>query len=215
MNRKLLSFFFIIFLLVISGCSVLKIQLPPEYYEEIKIQPPVSYLSIPFGADMNKIEPLVNRQFSGLIYSDTSFDDNNHDNLMVKAWKMADIKLSMVGNQVFYQIPLSVWIKKKFLIGAFGIGVSDTSEVTGEVILKFHTRLAIQKDWNVSAITFSDGYEWVTTPAIQLAGGISIPLPFISDQVLIDCRSLKAGIFLCKLSSGRKILASAKFLIIR
>jgi len=167
-----------------AGCTVLKIQRPPESYEENNIQPPVSYLCIPFEADLKKMERLVNQQFRGLIYADTSFDDNNHDNLMVKAWKMADIKLTMDGNQVFYQVPLSVWIRKKFIIGAFGIGVSDTREVTGNVVLKFRTWLAIQKDWTISAITFSDGYEWITTPVLQLAGGISIPLPIISDLLL-------------------------------
>jgi len=167
-----------------AGCTVLKIERPPESYEENKIQPPVSYLSIPFEIDLKKMEQLVNQQFHGLIYADTSFDDNDHDNLMVKAWKMSDIKLNMDGNQIFYQVPLSVWIKKKFVIGAFGIGVSDTREVTGNIILKFRTRIAIQKDWTISAITFSDGYEWVTTPVLQLAGGISIPLPFISDLLL-------------------------------
>ncbi len=127
---------------------------------------------------------LVNQQFRSLIYADTSFEDNDQDNLMVKAWKMADIKLTMDGNQIFYQVPLSVWIKKKFVIGAFGIGISDTREVTGSVILKFRTRIVIQNDWSISAVTFSDGYEWVTTPMLQLAGGISIPLLFISDLLL-------------------------------
>jgi len=182
-KQTLLSFLLFLFF-CFSGCSVLKIERPPETYEEIKIQPPVSYLSIPFEADLKKMERLVNQQFHGLIYADSSFDDNDQDNLMVKAWKMADIKLVMEGNQVIYQVPLSVWIKKRFILGAFGIGVSDTREVTGNVILKFRTRIAIQKDWTISAMTFSDGYEWVTTPVLQLAPGISIPLPFISDLLL-------------------------------
>jgi hypothetical protein len=188
MNRKFFaSIRFLLFQMLFLGfigCSVLKIERPPESYEEIKVQPPVSYLSIPFEADLKKMEQLVNQQFRGLIYADTSFDDNDHDNLMVKAWKMADIKLVMDGNQIFYQVPLSVWIKKKFVIGAFGIGISDSREVTGSVILKFRTRIAIRKDWTISALTFSDGYEWVTTPVLQLAGGITIPLPFISDLLL-------------------------------
>jgi hypothetical protein len=184
MKKNFLISFWLLLFLCFSGCSVLKIQRPPESYEELKIQPPVCYLNIPFEADLKKMEQLVNQQFHGLIYADTSFDDNDHDNLMVKAWKMADIRLTMDGNQIFYQIPLSVWIKKKFIIGAFGIGVSDTREVTGNVILKFRTRLAVQKDWTISAITFSDGYDWVTTPVLQLAPGISIPLPFISDLLL-------------------------------
>lgn len=184
MRRNFFISFFLLLLLCFTGCSVLKIERPPESYEEIKIQPPVSYLSIPFEADLKKIEQLVNQQFRGLIYTDTSFDDNDHDNLMVKAWKMADIKLTMEGNQIFYQVPLSVWIKKRFEIGAFGIGLSDTREVTGNVILKFRTRITIQKDWSISTMTFSNGYEWITTPVLQLAPGITIPLPFISDLLM-------------------------------
>jgi hypothetical protein len=182
-RNSILSFLLLLFL-VFTGCSSLKIERPPESYEDIKIQPPVSYLSIPFEMDLAKMEHLINQQFTGLIYADTSFDDNDHDNLMVKAWKMSDIRLLMYGNQIIYKVPLTVWIKKKFEIGAFGIGISDSREVTGNVILKFRTRISIQKDWTISAMTVSDGYDWVTTPVLQLAPGISIPLPFISDLLL-------------------------------
>ena len=188
MNRRfpvfLSIFLFPLFFAGISGCAVLKVERPPESYEVNNIQPPVSYLTIPLDIDLKKVEKLVNQQFKGLIYADTSFDDNNHDNLMVKAWKMSDIKLTMDGNQLLYQVPLSVWIKKKFEIGAFGIGISDTREVTGNVILKFRTRISVGKDWTISTMTFSDGYDWVTTPVLQLAPGISIPLPFISDLLM-------------------------------
>jgi hypothetical protein len=170
--------------LLFTGCSVLKIQRPPESYEEVKITPPVSFISIPFDADLKKIEQMLNKQFRGLIYADTSFDDNDNDNLMVKAWKSSEIKLTLQGNTLYYSVPLSVWIKKKFVLGAFGIGISDTREVTGSVILKFRTRIEFRKDWTVSSLTQSDGYEWVTTPALQLAPGISIPLPIISDLLL-------------------------------
>jgi hypothetical protein len=188
MNKRLTVFLsvllFPLLFICISGCTVQKIEKPPESYEENKIEPAVSYLSIPFDVDLKKLEQIVNQQFKGLIYADTSFDDNNHDDLMVKAWKMSDIKLTMDGNQLLYQVPLSVWIKKKFEIGAFGIGISDTREVTGNVILKFRTRISIGKDWTISTITSSDGYDWVTTPVLQLAPGITIPLPFISDILM-------------------------------
>lgn len=188
MNKRFIAFLavlvFPLLLLAPSGCTVLKIERPPESYEEVHIQPPVSSLSIPLDVDLKKLEQLVNQQFKGLIYNDTSFDDNDHDNLMVKAWKMSDITLRMDGNQLFYRVPLSVWIKKRFEIGAFGISLSDTREVTGNVILKFRTRITITKDWTLSTMTFSDGYEWVTTPLLQLAPGITIPLPFISDLLI-------------------------------
>jgi hypothetical protein len=85
-----------------------------------------------------------------------------------------------------YQVPLSVWIKKKFEIGAFGIGISDTREVTGNVILKFRTQDKSIRERldDLNTLLSSDGYDWVTTPVLQLAPGITIPLPFISDILM-------------------------------
>jgi hypothetical protein len=184
MNRKFIVYFSVLIFLSLAGCSTLKIERPTESYQEVKITPPVSYLSVPFEADLKKLEHLVNQQFKGLIYADTSFDDNDHDDLMVKAWKMSDIKLSLDGNQILYKVPLSVWIKKRYFIGAFGLGVYDTREVTGNVILKFRTRISLKKDWTISSATLTDGYEWITTPVIQIAPGITIPLPVISDILM-------------------------------
>jgi hypothetical protein len=182
MNRLRLLPLFLVFL-VLNSCSTLKIERPPESYQSAIYQAPASYLSIPFEIDLKKMERLVNQQFIGLIYADTSFEDNDNDNLMIKAWKMADVSLAMTGNQLYYQVPLNVWVRKKFILGAFGLDFSDTREVTGKVILKFRTRIALNKDWSVTTNTFSDGYEWLTTPVLQV-GGISIPLPVISDLLL-------------------------------
>jgi hypothetical protein len=184
-NLQISKFAGIFALIIVSiSCSVLKIARPPETYQTDIVHQPASFLSMPFNVDMSKIERMVNQQFKGLIYSDTSFDDNDHDNLMVKAWKMGNVKLVMDGNQLIYQVPLSVWIKKKFVIGAFGLSVTDTKEATGNIMLKFRTHISILKDWSIAATTSSDGFEWITTPVIQLGAGMNIPLPVISDLLL-------------------------------
>jgi len=173
----------VVILILLCNCSTLRIERPPESYQPAVFHPPVSDICIPLEVDLLKLERLVNRQFQGLIYADTSFEDNDHDNLMLKAWKKDDISMIMEGNQLIYRVPLSVWVKKKFVIGAFGFGVSDIREVTGDVILKFRTRIALSKDWIISTSTVSDGYEWLTTPVLKL-GGVSVPLPVISDLLL-------------------------------
>jgi hypothetical protein len=89
----------------------------------------------------------------------------------------------MIGNELYYKIPLRIWIKKKFEIGSFGISLSDTKEVTAEIVLKFRTRVTLNKNWTFSTMTFSDGYEWITIPQIKF-GAISVPIPYIADLIV-------------------------------
>ena len=182
-EKKIAGLLFIAIVFLLFSCSTLKVERPPESYQETTFYPPVSDICIPFEVDLLKIERIINQQFRGLIYADTSFEDNDNDNLMIKAWKKDDIELTMEGNQLLYRVPVSVWMRKKFIIGAFGLGVSDIREVTGDILLKFRTRITLNKDWSISASTVSNGYEWLTTPVVKI-GGVSLPLPVISDLLM-------------------------------
>ena len=180
---------FIIFIISVSsllignGCSTLHIEKPPESYNPETHTPKFSTINIPVEFDVKNLEKLVNRQFSGLVYADTSFENNSKDNLMIKAWRMGDFRVSMIGNELYYKIPLRIWIRKKFEIGSFGVSLSDTKEVTAEIILKFRTRVTLNKNWTFSTMTFSDGYEWLNTPQLKF-GVVSVPIPYIADLIV-------------------------------
>jgi hypothetical protein len=173
----------ILVLLLLAACSTLRIARPPESYTEPPATPKYSTINIPFRFDPATIERMVNRQLTGLIYADTSFDDNNHDNLMIKAWKEDQIHITIVKNEFQYSVPLRVWINKRFSIGSFGITLSDTKEVNAEILLKFRTKVSINKNWTVTTTTVSDGYEWISTPQIKL-GSVSVPVPYLSDLIV-------------------------------
>lgn len=170
-------------ILALFSCRTIRPERPPESYLPDNFHPPYSNINIPLQVDVKKLENLVNRQLQGFIYADTSFDNNNNDNLMVKAWKKNDITFVMEGNQLSYSVPLTVWIKKRFVLGSFGISVSDIKEVYAEILLKFKTRISLNQNWTISTLTTSDGYEWITTPVLKL-GPLSVPLPIISDILL-------------------------------
>ena len=182
-QKFILFLFFISLLLIEPGCSRLHIEKPPEAYNPENQTPKYSMINIPVEYDLKNLEKLVNRQFAGLVYADTSFEDNNKDDLMIKAWRMGDFRVSMIGNELYYKIPLRIWIKKKFEIGSFGISLSDTKEGTAEIVLKFRTRVTLNKNWTISTMTFSDGYEWLSTPQIKL-GVMSVPIPYIADMIV-------------------------------
>ena len=174
---------FLITLLLSSCTSTLHIEKPPESYNPGNLSLKYSYINIPVEFNVKNLELLVNRQLSGLIYADTSFENNGKDNLMIKAWKMGDFRLSMIKNELYYKIPLRLWIKKKFDISSFGITLSDTKEVNAEIALKFRTRVTVNKNWSLSTLTFSDGYEWITTPQLKL-GPVNVPIPYLADLLV-------------------------------
>ena len=168
------------FICAFTSCSTIKPERPSESYLPADFHPPYSNINIPIQIDIKKLEHLVNRQLVGFLYADTSFENNNNDNLMIKVWKKNDITLVMEGNQLSYSVPLMVWIKKRFVLGSFGLSVSDTKEVYAELLVKFKTRISMNRDWTISTLTISDGYEWLSTPVLRL-GPVNVPLPVISD----------------------------------
>ncbi len=172
-----------LFIILLSACATLRIEKPPESYTEKPASPKYSTINIPFQFNAGTIERLINKQLTGLIYADTSFDDNNQDNLMIKAWKKDNIRINIVKNEFQYSVPLRIWINKKFSIGSFGFSLSDTKEVNAEILLKFRTKVSVNKNWTLSTATFSDGYEWISTPQIRL-GAISVPVPYLSDLIV-------------------------------
>jgi hypothetical protein len=185
MKEKLHSKFFVAYLLFIISfsllsCRTIKPERPPESYLPADFHPLYSNINIPIQIDIKKLEHLVNKQLVGFLYADTSFENNNNDNLMIKVWKKNDISLVMDGNQLSYSVPLTVWIKKRFVLGSFGISVSDTKEVYAELFVKFKTRISLNRNWTISTLTNSDGYEWISTPILRL-GTVTVPLPLISD----------------------------------
>jgi hypothetical protein len=188
---KKLKMRFIIHLLVLfsvvivsQSCSTtLQTEKPAEKYTAFNYEPVPSTISLPVEMKVPALEALLNRQLTGLIYADTSLDDNGGDNLMVKAWKKDNIKMSFENGRFIYRVPLKLWIKAGWKIQQFGISLSDYREMNAEIALKFQTTVTVNKDWSVSTITTSDGYEWLSKPTLKI-GPIDLPITFIADMII-------------------------------
>ncbi len=167
------------------SCSSSKLatEKPAEKYNTFNFQPVPSTISLPIELKVSAMEALLNRQLNGLIYEDNSLDDNGGDNIMVKAWKKENIKLGFENGQFIYRVPLKLWIKAGWKIERFGISLSDYRELNAEIALKFHTAVYINKDWSVTTVTTSDGYEWLSRPTLKL-GPIEVPITFIADLII-------------------------------
>lgn len=170
--------------LAFQSCSTtLPTEKPAVSYTPFKYEPVPSTISLPVEMKVTALEALLNRQVNGLIYEDNSLDDNGGDNIMVKAWKKENIRLSFEKGQFNYRIPLKLWIKAGWKIDQFGISLSDYREMNAEIALKFHSSVTVNKDWSVTTVTASDGYEWLSKPTLKI-GPVEIPITFIADMII-------------------------------
>jgi len=156
---------------------------PVESYQQFKYEPKPSLINLPIEMKVPELETFLNKQLTGLIYDDNSLDNNGGDNLMVKAWKKDNIKLTFDKGQFIYNVPLKLWIKAGWKVEQFGISLSDYREVNAEIALDFHTSVSVNKDWSVTTKTVSDGYKWLSKPVLKL-GPIDLPITFIADLII-------------------------------
>ena len=62
--------------------------------------------------EVSKLEKLINEHVDSILYQDTSFTDNNNDNLKVKAWKAGDVKLRFEQDELSWELPARVIFPK-------------------------------------------------------------------------------------------------------
>lgn len=143
---------------------------PAEQYNVGTDIPAVpSTLTIPVHLSVDELVRSLNTRLSGkALFEDYSFDDNNHDGLMMNAWKSQDISLFFSGNTVKYRVPVKLWIKKELIFGA-------TAEAEAELALNLKTSFTINADWSLSTQTEVEYHEWLRNPVLKTGiGDISV-----------------------------------------
>jgi len=59
----------------------------------------------------------------------------------------------------------------------------DSWEYTGQIRLRFKTKLSLNPDWSIHTSTVSNGYLWTKKPAIKI-GGIDVPVTMVANLLL-------------------------------
>lgn len=178
-----LSVFVSIFML--SSCKVIKPVKPEESYMAVPRKPQTSIINLYADLEVPKLEKLINGQLDSVLYQDSSFDNNNGDNLKFKAWKDGDIRLNLEQNELSWEFPVRVSIQKGVKIFGYNLPLIDSWEYTGEIRLRYKTRFAINRDWSIKTSTISDGYVWTKKPSVKI-GRIDIPVTIIANLILPD-----------------------------
>jgi len=157
--------------------------MPAESYNATPQKPQTSIINLYADLEVSRLEKLLNEHLDTLIYQDTSFTDNNVDNLKFKAWKVGDVKLGFEQNELNWELPLRITFQKAMTLFGYNIPLVDSWEYTGQVKLRYKTKMTINRDWSIKTSTASDGYVWTKKPAVKI-GGIDIPVTIIANLLL-------------------------------
>ena len=170
-------------LFLLIRCNVLKPQMPAESYRYILQKPQTSIINLYADLELWRLEMLINEHLDSILYQDTSFTDNGNDNLKLKASKAGEVKLRFEDNELSWELPARVSFQKGVKVFGYTVPYLDSWEYSGQIILRYKTKLLVNRDWSIKTLTTSDGYVWTKKPAVKI-GSIDIPVTLIANLLL-------------------------------
>lgn len=169
--------------ILLSSCKVFKPAMPIESYKSIPRKPQTSIINLYADLEVSKLESLINGQLDSVLYQDTSFVDNSGDNLKFMAWKDGDVRLNFEQDELSWELPLRIAFQKGVKLFGYNLPLVDSWEYTGQIRLRYKTKLTINPNWSIKTVTKSDGYIWTKKPAVKI-GGIDIPVTMVVNLLL-------------------------------
>jgi hypothetical protein len=155
-----------------------EIEKPVESYTYVEKEIQPSFLNIPIRLPIADLEQLVNREIQAALEANSTFEQ---DGLEVEARQLEEVTIELEGQQLRYNVPLDLKIKKDMGLG--------TVRADAAIALAFITDFDIASDWQLNTVTDLETYEWKEKPRLQL-GPINIPAQFVGDIVLRRTRDL-------------------------
>jgi hypothetical protein len=168
-------------ILATTGCSSPK-TLQPEAAQAAFVSPapenPVSTVALPVQLSFSALEKELNSQFTGVLYDDSSFEN---DNVQVKVTKAGAFKLAGFGDTLSVTAPLNVYVKGKYAPGGVE-ALAIKKDLNIKPIVTLVTRVRITPDWKMETQTVAR-VKWAETPQLVL-GPLKIPIQSLLDAVL-------------------------------
>lgn len=158
----------------------------PKYlYSDMEIQSDQfkSSLTVTARMPLSELERHINKQLSGLLYEDKSYEDDNQDNLKAKVWKLSDIRIQAKGNHFLFDVPLKIWASAGYKISPFGYTLEGYRDTEFKIRVRLISEIRFSGDWQILTHTRVDSYDWITEPSISVAG-FSIPIKGMISRML-------------------------------
>ena len=168
---------------LLTQCNVIKPPMPAESYNSIVRKPQTSIINLYADLEISKLEKLINEHVDSVLYQDTSFVDNGNDNLKVKASRAGVIKLNFEQDELSWELPARVTFQKGVSVFGYNLPMINSWEYSGQLRLRYKTKLTINRDWSIKTTTSPDGYVWTKKPAVKI-GSVDIPVTIVANLIL-------------------------------
>ena len=92
MKKLTFSLLLLAFASLLNSCGTQKtVAVKPDLGIAKKNTLPLSTINLPISVNCLSLENNINKQFTGVLYNDESFENNNNDNLIVKISKDTNV----------------------------------------------------------------------------------------------------------------------------
>lgn len=178
--------FAIVAAMLLASCQPSARFEPPPPHETYNAAPSavpqlVSVINVPVRIPVAELERKINAQVAGLLYADSSLENNNRDELLLKVWKRENIRLETAGGQFNLVVPLRVWAKK----GISVLGMMNYQETEFALDAKFVSRISVNADYQVITATTANGFDWIEKPYLKL-GFVEVPVTGLVERILAE-----------------------------
>ncbi len=175
------------FLVVVSCTSPYKINTfrpDPDDAVPLVYENNPSFIHLPISIPLTDIENKTNSILNGLIYEDTTIED---DNIEIKIWKIAPIRFenstnSATNNKLKTVLPLKVYIKYRIGTTKLGLKLYNTKEFNLNGIVTLVSEVDLE-NWKLSTKTQFQSVEWNESPTMKLLGK-NVPVTLLINSSL-------------------------------
>ncbi len=172
---------------LLLGCSTLQkidtLKPEPDDASPIVYDNTPSYINLPISIKLKDIENTTNALLTGLIYEDTTIED---DNVAIKIWKLAPITIqndkATSGDKIKTILPLKATIKYRIGTKTMGVELYDTREFNLNGVITLSSAVTLN-NWNLKTKTQLQSLVWNESPTM-LVFGKNLPITYLVNPAI-------------------------------
>ena len=153
----------------------------------------LSTYDIPVYYSGKNLEKSLNNLYPDILYEDTSFTNNNNDNIIIVSKKSENIKVLFRNGYLFSEVPVQIdvsyRIKKDFNIDLKffkkPINIDMVKKLSFKIFVSFKTKVTIDQDWNLQPkTTFT--FKWLSYPYLSFFSVVSFRVTSRVEPIITE-----------------------------
>jgi hypothetical protein len=161
------SLFLVLFF---SGCTstqkINALKPEPDNAAPLVYENAVSYINLPVTIKLRDVENQTNKFLTGLIYEDNKIED---DDIEMKVWKLAPIKIENENGKIKTILPLKAVIKYRIGTGKLGVDLYNVREFNLNGIVTLVSNVGLT-NWKMNTNTTLKPLDWNESPTMTVMG---------------------------------------------